>query len=111
MRRLWCLLVGLLLAACGGGEPVQPKRELTSFTLRVVMLSRDAAAQACIDLGAWPSDQAEAAVKNRHLGCAVMRHDANECTVYVPRPLVIDDEATTVLGHEVLHCALGRYHP
>lgn len=32
------------------------------------------------------------------------------CVVYAIRPQDINDEATLVLGHEVLHCLIGVYH-
>lgn len=106
------VLVCFALSGClQQGEPIKPAREMDTFTLRVVMLERDKVAKTCVALGAWPAEVAGKAIKHRDLGCAVTRVDAKDCTVYVPRPLYVDDEATTVLGHEVLHCALGRYHP
>jgi len=39
---------------------------------------------------------------------------ARTCEIYLPnemRPKKIDDEATLSLGHELLHCMLGDYHP
>ena len=39
---------------------------------------------------------------------------ARTCEIYLPnaqRPLQIDDEGTLTLGHELLHCMLGEYHP
>jgi hypothetical protein len=38
---------------------------------------------------------------------------AGTCEIYLPnaqRPAEVDDEATLVLGHELLHCMLGAYH-
>ena len=38
---------------------------------------------------------------------------ARTCEIYVPnakRPTNVDDEATLILGHELLHCMLGTYH-
>ena len=38
---------------------------------------------------------------------------ARTCEIYLPnaqRPKEVDDEATLVLGHELLHCMLGDYH-
>ena len=106
------LLVCFALSGCQPqGEPIKPQREMDTFTLRVVMLEPDQVVRTCVGLGAWPAQVAGQAAKHRDLGCAVTRVDAKDCTVYIPRPLYVDDDRTTVLGHEVLHCAIGRYHP
>jgi hypothetical protein len=39
---------------------------------------------------------------------------ARTCEVYLPnaqRARKVDDEGTLTLGHELLHCMLGNYHP
>jgi len=41
-------------------------------------------------------------------GCA--HPDKDKCTIYSPMPQTVDDEQTTTLGHEVLHCFRGSYH-
>lgn len=114
---LWPLVVFVivalfLLAACtpSEGEKVQPKRQMEEFTLKVVMLHRQQVVDTCVRLGAWPAAHAQAAAKNRPVGCAVAYPDEKRCTVYVPRPLFVDDQNTMVLGHEVLHCVIGPYH-
>jgi hypothetical protein len=110
------LVVAILLAlALGGcsqqeGEKIQPKRQMEEFTLKVVMLHRQQVVDTCVRLGAWPAAYAQAAAKNRPVGCAVAIPEEKRCTVYVPRPLFVDDQNTTVLGHEVLHCVIGPYH-
>jgi len=48
-----------------------------------------------------------------HLSTFIAR-SARTCEIYLPnahRPLQIDDEGTLTLGHELLHCMLGEYHP
>jgi len=35
---------------------------------------------------------------------------ADVCVVYALRPRELNDKATLVFGHEVLHCFLGDYH-
>ncbi len=38
---------------------------------------------------------------------------ARTCEIYLPnvkRPTEVDDEATLIIGHELLHCMLGDYH-
>lgn len=34
-----------------------------------------------------------------------------DCEIHTVRPRKIDDEATLTLGHEMLHCVIGTYHP
>jgi len=33
------------------------------------------------------------------------------CEIHTVRPQQIDDSATLTLGHEMLHCVIGSYHP
>jgi len=33
------------------------------------------------------------------------------CVVHTTRPRKVDDKSTLVLGHELLHCINGSYHP
>jgi hypothetical protein len=33
------------------------------------------------------------------------------CKIYTVEPKFVDDEATLTLGHELLHCLYGSYHP
>lgn len=33
------------------------------------------------------------------------------CYIHAVRPEKVDDDGTTTVGHEVLHCLWGRYHP
>lgn len=33
------------------------------------------------------------------------------CNIHSTRPKMIDDEAIKTLGHELLHCLYGKYHP
>jgi len=32
------------------------------------------------------------------------------CEIHIVKPQKVDDEATTTLGHEMLHCIIGTYH-
>lgn len=33
-----------------------------------------------------------------------------DCEVHTARPTHVDDQATLILGHEILHCVYGLYH-
>lgn len=93
-------------------EPVEPTRDLTNFNLTIVWMAPRQVAERCAGLGAWGGNAALAVrVADRQpIGCAVAHHAEARCTVYVSKPEHVDDARTTVLGHEVLHCAIGRYH-
>lgn len=91
-----------------GGVDYHPTRNDARFTLELVFVSKARAIEMCKDLGVWggrtPKSEA---------GCAIFYPDRQpipHCRVIVPEPVDTDDAATAVIGHEVLHCAKGRYH-
>lgn len=49
-------------------------------------------------------------------GCNVFHLDPDPadglhlCEIFAPRPSLLDDSRTTVLGHEMYHCIAGVYH-
>ena len=51
--------------------------------------------------------------RNRVHGFSILRRrdDGYTCELYVVRPERVNDPATATLGHELLHCLLGSYHP
>lgn len=119
MKRITTLAAGLLLAfaahASGGtpGDEIRPTWEKTSFTVKVNFLpTMRSVALKCAEFGAWGGNArgAVTAARGMPIGCARIIHDENVCEVYVARPEQIDDAKVTVLGHEVLHCILGKYH-
>jgi hypothetical protein len=80
-------------------------RHDTSFTLHVLFMPPERAAATCADYGVNET------VPNRvERGCTLFHMDTMECEVIVPVPERLDDQRTLILGHEVLHCAFGRYH-
>lgn len=40
-----------------------------------------------------------------------VENEPHTCVIHTVRPTQIDDEATKTLGHEMLHCLIGTYHP
>jgi len=46
-------------------------------------------------------------------GFAVLVRRGSElvCRLWILKPKNVDDQRTTALGHELLHCLLGNYHP
>jgi hypothetical protein len=89
----------------GGGE-FHPTRDDPKFSLEVKFMSRRAAIEECARLGAWRDGK----MPKREGGCALFYLDRQHCVVIAPEIQDVDDAATAVLGHEVAHCALGRYH-
>jgi len=60
--------------------------------------------QACNKLGLI------ATAGNQILACAQWNVIAKTCVIHAQVPETLDDEATTNLGHEFLHCFTGLFH-
>jgi hypothetical protein len=105
---LLAIAAALILSSCNpGGERIEPKRVNTAFTIEVHMDTVERVRDWCTSVGAWPSGS----TGRQEVGCARFFLDRNHCEVHVPTPAYVDDKPTEVLGHEVLHCVYGRYHP
>ena len=44
------------------------------------------------------------------VGCAVFNLKKHTCTIFAANPQTLNDEKTTILGHEALHCFDGSFH-
>ena len=108
------ILILAALASAATAESVIPTRELeTSITLRVHFQSQKRTVQKCNDLGAWSEKLSEKASRSgsEAIGCARMDTVDKVCDVYAVD--ISDTDQTdrlATLGHEVLHCLVGRYH-
>jgi hypothetical protein len=62
--------------------------------------------------GAELEQQGHRRVPQKPEGFAVLvgRNGELVCRLWVLKPENVDDERTTALGHELLHCLLGQYH-
>lgn len=104
---LWALFC--IAASAHADDEIKPTRNDQSFTVELrVMKPADAVAE-CKRLNAW----GDATVPRNYVGgCNVVYIDRTpkHCILIVPSPRFVDDEATTVWGHELTHCAFGRYH-
>lgn len=107
IRWLLVLVAAAAVLSCTMGERVKPTRTDTSFTVSVHMGTADEVRARCIAFGTW----AEAPTGRQDVGCTRFFHDRNHCEIHAPTPEFVDDEPTRVLGHELLHCIHGRYHP
>ncbi len=89
-----------------GGTDWHPTRDNPRFSLEIRFMSKRAAIEECARRGAWKDGR----TPTREGGCALFYLDRDHCLVIVPEIEDTDDQATAVLGHEVAHCAKGRYH-
>lgn len=106
MKYLAPLAFLALLGCQPAQDPVIPTRNTPKFELTVHLMTVEEAAKKCASYGV--NDGIDNKIAR---GCALYYHDSNRCEVYAPRPEYLDDEHTRILGHEVLHCVAGRYHP
>lgn len=60
----------------------------------------------------WHQQSSDGIIKScgeNSLGCALLQGD--NCIIYAPRPKYLQDgQAFLILGKEVAHCFLGKYH-
>ena len=112
------LLVALaLLAAPARSDPIQPTLELTSMRVEVTWVN-NASELAHLrrqyerPVGNSRSRAGIAVGVDQLRGFSVLgkRNGEYVCFVYIYRPVILDDDRTRVLGHEMLHCLLGEYH-
>ena len=119
MRR--ALQLALLTYATGAwpvaaGELIRPMLDVNDMRLIVTYVSVG-------ELVNLQAKYAHATIDRRDLrqdhrrGFSVLKTNretgARTCEIYLPnaqRPKKVDDEATLILGHELLHCMLGDYH-
>jgi hypothetical protein len=104
-------LAGRVLSLAVGSahaSDIVPTRDDSKFLLEIRFLPRDKVIDQCRAHGVWarmpgPRDM---------VGCALFYQDREpkQCVVIVPEPKYVDDQNTLALGHEILHCARGRYH-
>lgn len=68
-------------------------------------LPKDAKLQGLQGFARWPEFRDEE-------GKPIERDNQSlTCVIHTLKPTKIDDDATLTLGHEMLHCIIGTYHP
>jgi len=82
-------------------------REDTEFTLKLVLLEQRQVRERCASLGVWGGRIPTTASP---VGCTVYNMETKHATIYASRPTALNDERTTVLGHELWHVVAGKYH-
>mgnify|MGYP000087068743 FL=1 len=96
MRVLCLILCSLLIAGCGDtfNTPVNPEYRRDTVVITWVELEPDALAATCTN----PESGKKA------LACAYISK-TGPCTIYTHK-----NPSTETMGHEALHCFLGRWH-
>ena len=107
----YLILTLMLISGCAVSD-VKPSPEpvifddfvIRSSILWVMYDNRLDVIAACEALGL------KAKAKHRIMACATYSLPTNTCTIYAKIPEFVNDEDTTFLGHEMLHCFIGAFH-
>lgn len=103
------LLTALALSSCDqtGKSNINPEWDRNNQELSITIKLYDTQKEMNTAL----SERLGTPIDPNTLGKAIMSPNDNVCEVFSVRPKRIDDQKTMTLGHEVLHCVYGRYHP
>jgi len=111
-KYIWVtLLFGCLaLPACAGnylpmGEPI--KTEIVNSQVYITWIrfeDHEQVKEECERMGVT------AKKGHRVVACASFDIEKQTCTIYALNPQTLNDQRTTLLGHEVKHCFDGSYH-
>ena len=112
------LLLGLaLLAGPAWSDPIRPTLELAAVRLEVTWVHSSSELarirrQYERPVGDSRSRAGIGGGLDQLRGFSVLgkRNGEYVCLVYIYKPLILDDDRTRALGHEMLHCLLGEYH-
>ena len=110
---LWAL-AAVLAARPAHGEDIQERIDVSEMKVEVTWVeSNGEIEQARKRYGAAIEQQGHRRVPQKPEGFAVLvaRDGGLVCRLWVLKPRNVDDERTTALGHELLHCLVGDYHP
>jgi hypothetical protein len=119
MRR--ALQLSLLTYALGarpvlGEELIRPTLDVSDMRVVVTYVTVGELVNLQAKYANAKIDRRDLRQDHRH-GFSILRTNretgARTCEIYLPnaqRPKEVDDEATLILGHELLHCMLGDYH-
>lgn len=122
MRKIFTVIIGLLLASCAPESNIQPtidrtdKEILIRVTFHPDKDSMEDAYRAVHNLpkDATVPDQLGFANWNEWIDLAgnqVVRQDQQfSCEIHTFKPIYQDDDRVLTMGHELLHCVYGKYH-
>jgi hypothetical protein len=110
-RTLFALLALVALAA--SAQRIVPTIDFSAMKLEITWVRTNAQIEeARKEYGAEIEQEGNRRLPQKPEGFAVLVRRAGEvvCRLWVLKPENVDDQRTTALGHELLHCALGDYH-
>jgi hypothetical protein len=109
MMMVFAVFVIALGCITAHSETVVPTRNDMSMFVEVKWMSREDVISTCKELKAW-----EITPRGRKpVGCNVVyfyKDGTKKGVIIAEHPRVVDDDRTTVLGHETLHLFDGSYH-
>lgn len=109
---LWALAAALA-AWPAHGENINERIDFSAIKVEVTWVeSNGEIEQARQRYGAAIEQQGHRRVAQKPEGFAALVARGGElvCRLWVLKPKNVDDERTTALGHELLHCLVGDYH-
>ena len=107
------LAVLALVALAASAQRIVPTIDFSAMKLEITWVRTNAQIEAAREeYGAEIEQEGNRRVPQKPEGFAVLVRRAGElvCRLWVLKPENVDDQRTTALGHELLHCALGDYH-
>jgi hypothetical protein len=102
-----------LMAGAAHGESVRPTVGFGEMMLEVTWVGSNAEIEhARKRYGAEIEQKGHRRLPQKPEGFAVLVSTDGElvCRLWILKPAKVDDERTTAVGHELLHCLLGAYH-
>ncbi|HEX7082038.1 MAG TPA: hypothetical protein VF329_13585 [Gammaproteobacteria bacterium] len=106
------LALALFAAAPALAQPVRPTLDETAFRLEVTWITSHRELAEARRLYGAESFEHSILHRGPEDGFAVLLRVDGElvCRLNVHRPERVDDDATAMLGHELLHCLAGDFH-
>jgi hypothetical protein len=95
---------------CSPGAEVRPKKEEAAVVVKVVWHASEAEVrQAFVDAVKETGQKADIKAEVKTMRGFSMNR-GGVCEIHAMRPARVDDDRTTTVGHEYLHCLWGSYH-
>jgi hypothetical protein len=98
-------------ASDAGAQPIRQQRMDDKFSVELRILPKDEVVNTCRSFGMWSHLTLDQVRRSDNVGCNVYYVDRKHCVIYAAMPRHMGDLIRfEVLGHELLHCAIGSYH-
>jgi len=114
--RAWVAICLICLLQSALAQRIAPTIDITSLRLEIIWVEHAELVRIRNRYERSANSVREGALgvsRNRVHGFSILRRrdDGYTCELYVVKPKSVNDSATWTLGHELLHCLLGSYHP